>query len=237
MASNRLARFRVLALACLLGLGAFYAGTRLVTSRPSPPVHPLTGRQIAGIATDAGWLDRVSREKEEAPEQALQLIGIQPGMIVADVGAGTGYMTVRLARLVGSSGKVYANDLQPRMLRIIQEKARHDGLSNVEAVQGTETDARLPDEAIDLALLVDVYHELWHPEEMLRSIHRALKPGGALILIEYRKEDPRIPIAETHRMSVRDARAEVEAEGFTFDRVIPDLPRQHIIVFRKAVMP
>ena len=233
MASNRLARFRLLALACVLGLGAFYAGARLVTSRPSPPVHPLTGRQIAGIATDAGWLDRTSREKEEAPEQALQLIGIDEGLVVADVGAGTGYMTVRLARLVGPTGKVYANDIQPRMLQIIQEKARSEHLSNIEVVQGTETDARLPDEVIDLALLVDVYHELWHPREMLQSIRRALKPGGALILIEYRKEDPSIPIADTHRMSVQDAQFEVEAEGFRFDRLIPGLPRQHIMVFRK----
>ena len=238
MSSNRGARLRLLVVAGVLSLAAFYAGTRFVTSRASPPVHPLTGRQIAGIATDASWLDRASREKEEAPEQALGLIGIQQGMVVADVGAGTGYMTIRLARRVGPTGRVYANDLQPRMLQIVQDKARHDGLSNVEVVQGTDTDARLPDEAIDLALLVDVYHELWHPQEMLRSIRRALKPDGSLILIEYRKEDPSIPIADTHRMSVQDAQFEVEAEGFTFDRLIPGLPRQHIIVFRKpAALP
>ncbi len=230
-------RLRFLVVACLLALASFYAGARLVTTRPSPPVHPLTGRQIAGIATDTNWLDRTTREQEEAPEQALRLIGIQPGMVVADVGAGSGYMTTRLARLVGSTGKVYANDLQPGMLQIIQDKARFEHLSNVEVVQGTETDARLPDNAIDLALLVDVYHELWHPQEMLRSIRRSLKPNGELILVEYRKEDPRIPIADTHRMSVVGARIEVEAEGFTFDRLVPGLPRQHIIVFRKTASP
>jgi predicted methyltransferase len=226
-------RLRFIAVAALLTVASFYAGTRLVTRRPLPPVHPLTGRQIAGIATDSGWLDRVSREGEEAPDQALQLIGIHPGMVVADVGAGTGYMTTRLADLVGPTGRVYANDLQPKMLRIVQDKARARGLSNVEIVQGTETDAHLPDAAIDLALLVDVYHEMWHPQEMLRSIRRSLKAGGELVLVEYRGEDPTIPIAATHRMSVSDVRTEVQAEGFIFEEVIPGLPRQHLIIFRK----
>jgi len=206
----------------------------LLPRRQLPPVHPLTGRQIAGIATDANWLDRNSREQEEAPEQALQLIGIHAGMIVADVGAGTGYMTTRLATLVGPTGRVYTNDLQPNMLRITQDKARAAGLSNVEIVQGTETDARLPADAIDLALLVDVCHEMWHPQEMLRSIRRSLKPSGELVLIEYRKEDPTIPIADTHRMSVMDVRREVEPERFNFERLVPGLPRQHIIIFRKV---
>jgi predicted methyltransferase len=225
------ARFYIVAF--LLGLAAFYAGVRLVTTRPAPPVHPLTGRQIAGIATDARWLDRTTREQEEAPEQALALIGIRPGMVVADVGAGSGYMTTRLARLVGPSGKVYANDIQAAMLRIVRDKAETERLSNIEIVQGSEIDAHLPENAIDLALLVDVYHELWHPQEMLRSIRRSLKSGGQLVLVEYRKEDPTIPIAPTHRMSISDARTEVEAEGFAFDRLIKGLPRQHIIVFHK----
>ena len=226
-------RLRFVVVACLVGLASFYAGTHLLTTRPAPPRHPLTGRQIAGIATDTNWLDRGTREREEAPERALQLIGIQPGMVVADVGAGTGYMTIRLARLVGPTGKVYASDLQPGMLQITQNKARAEQLSNIVIVQGTDTDARLPDNAIDLALLVDVYHEMWHPQEMLRSLQRSLKPNGELVLVEYRKEDPSLPIAETHRMSVAEARTEVEAEGFTFDRIVPGLPRQHIIIFRR----
>jgi predicted methyltransferase len=230
---NDARRLRFGAAVCVLGLVAVYAGTHLVTTRPKPPRHPLTGRQIAGIATDASWLDRATREQEEAPLQALQLIGIQPGMVVADVGAGTGYMTTRLAALVGSAGRVYANDVQPGMLQIIQEKARAEHLSNVEVINGTDADARLPDNAIDLALLVDVYHEFWHPQEMLRSIRRSLKPNGKLVLVEYRKEDPSIPIADTHRMSIADVQTEVHAEGFTFDRLVPGLPRQHIIIFRK----
>ena len=225
-------RRRFLVLVGLLGLVAFYAGTRPITTQ-RPPVHPLTGRQIAGVATDTSWLDRATREHEEAPEQALALIGLRPGMVVADVGAGTGYMTTRLARLVGPGGKVFANDIQPAMLRIIQDKVQTEHLSNVVVVQGSEIDAHLPEDTIDLALLVDVYHELWHPQEMLRSLRRALRPDGELVLVEYRQEDPSIPIAPTHRMSVADVRTEVEAEGFRFDRLVPGLPRQHIIIFRK----
>jgi predicted methyltransferase len=226
-------RVRFVLLACLLGLASYYAGSHLVTTRPAAPLHPITGRQIAGIATDANWMDRTSREQEEKPEQALKLVGISPGMVVADVGAGSGYMTTRLARLVGPGGKVYANDIQPGLLRIIQSKAQTEHLSNVQVVQGSEIDAHLPENAIDVALLVDVYHEFWHPREMLRSIRRSLKLNGELVLVEYRKEDSSIPIADTHRMSVADVRAELEAEGFTFDRVVQGLPRQHVIVFRK----
>jgi len=226
-------RCRFILLAALAGLASLYAGVRLATVRQVPPVHPLTGRQIAGIATDAAWLDRGSREQEEAPEAALELIGIRRGMVIGDVGAGSGYMTMRMARMVGPGGTVFANDIQPGMLRIVQEKASREGLSNIRIVLGTDTDARLPDNALDLAILVDVYHELWHPQEMLRSIRRSLKAGGELVLVEYRKEDASIPIAPAHRMSIAEARAEVEAEGYTFDRVIPGLPRQHIIVFRR----
>ncbi len=181
---RRQVRFYVLL--ALLGLASFYAGTHFVTTTPSaPPVHPLTGRQIAGIATDASWMDRASREQEEAPEQALTLIGVRPGMVVADVGAGSGYMTTRLAPLVGPKGTVYANDIQLDLLRIIEQKAQREHLSNVEVVQGTETDVRIPENALDLALLVDVYHEFQHPQEMLRSIRRALKTTGELVLVEY----------------------------------------------------
>jgi SAM-dependent methyltransferase len=197
------------------------------------PTHPLTGRRVAGLATDANWLERSEREKEEQPERALELIGIEQGLVVADVGAGTGYMTVRLARCVGPVGKVYASDLQPQMLAILKDRARQQQLSNIELVQGALNDARLPAGAIDLALLVDVYHEFWRPQEMLQSIKRALKPGGRLVLLEYRKEDNTIPILYEHTMSVTEVRTEVEAEGFVFDRLIPELPRQHIVVFRK----
>jgi ubiquinone/menaquinone biosynthesis C-methylase UbiE len=225
-------RFRFAVVAILFGIVAFYAGTHFISRTPVAAVHPLTGRQIAGIATDAAWMERASREQEEQPDLALSLIGIEQGTTVADIGAGSGYMTTRLARLVGGAGTVYANDIQANLLRIIQQKANSDHLSNVQIVQGTQTETNLPEHAVDLALLVDVYHEFWYPQAMLRSLRHSLKPDGRLVLIEYRKEDPSIPIADTHRMSVADMRTEVRAEGFRFEQVIERLPRQHIIIFR-----
>ncbi len=199
--------------------------------------HPLTGRQIAPVmsADGAGWLDRPEREAEEAPEQALDALGIRAGMVVADVGAGTGYMSLRMARRVGPSGKVYANDLQPEMLQKLRAKSQLEKLSNVETVLGTESDPKLPPNTMDLVLLVDVYHEFSQPQTMLDKIRESLKPDGRLVLLEYRKEDPKVPIRPEHKMSVAEVRTEVEAEGYKLDQVIEKLPRQHIIIFRKAV--
>jgi ubiquinone/menaquinone biosynthesis C-methylase UbiE len=196
--------------------------------------HPLTGRQIAGVATDAEWLERAERQQEEEPDRALDLIGIDKGLVVADVGAGSGYITTRLARRVGPTGKVYANDLQPAMVARLRERVRREGLQNVEPVQGSEADANLPAAAIDLVIMVDVYHEMHQPQAMLQSLRRALKPGARLVLLEFRKEDPNVPIRLEHKMSVAEARTEITAEGFTFERVIGGLPWQHILVFRKA---
>jgi predicted methyltransferase len=226
--------FRYLPLFVFFSLTAFVGGVYLVTTRTAPAEHPLTGRQIAGIATDAAWMDRATRESEEQPERALDLIGIEPGSVVADVGAGSGYMTVRLSKRVGPSGTVLANDLQSTLLTTIRDKVRALGLTNVKTIQGTESDARLPEGGVDLALLFDVYHEFREPQLMLRSIRRALKPNGRLVVVEYRKEDASLPIAATHRMTVEDARTEIEAEGFAFDRLAPGLPRQHIIMFRRS---
>jgi ubiquinone/menaquinone biosynthesis C-methylase UbiE len=230
---SSLRRNALLLVAVILGLASLYVSFSLTTEAPPPRVHALTGREIAQVSSDARWLDRNTREQEEAPDMALALLGIQRGMVVADVGAGTGYMTMRLAPLVGSEGRVYATDIQPAMLDIIRRKADAAKLTNVVIVQGTDRETGLPPGAIDLVLLVDVYHELSNPEAMLDGIRRALKPGGGLVLIEYRKEDPGVPIASTHRMSVADARAEVEARGLQFERLVSDLPRQHVIVFRK----
>jgi SAM-dependent methyltransferase len=216
-----------IALGLLLSLTAQY-----IRAAQSPPKHPLTGRQIADVYTDAAWLDRPTREQEEQPDRALELIGIKPGMIVADVGAGSGFMTMRLARLVSPGGMVYANDLQPSMLQLLEQRASAQHVANVEFVQGTDKDVRLPAAAIDLALLVDVYHEFWYPQEMLRSIRGALRPNGQLVLLEYRKEDPKLPIHPDHKMSVSEVRTELEAEGLVFDRLLDGLPMQHILIFR-----
>jgi predicted methyltransferase len=196
-------------------------------------VHPLSGRRFALPMSVAGadWLDRAERVEEEGTDRALGLIGVQPGSTVADIGAGSGYYTVRLAKLVGASGRVYANDIQPGMLNLIRRRLSTERIRNVEVVLGTETDPGLPRGAIDLALLVDVYHEFSDPQVMLRRIREALKPGGRLVLLEYRAEDPAIPIRPEHKMTVAQAKLEVEAEGFVLASANGDLPWQHILTF------
>ena len=182
----------------------------------------------------ADWLDRPERQFEEQPDKALDSLGLKPGMIVADVGAGTGYMSLRMAERVGPVGKVYANDIQPEMLRLLRDNARDAHIGNVETVLGTESDPKLPAGRMDLVLLVDVYHEFSHPQRMLRKIHESLKPDGRLVLLEYRKEDPKIPIRPEHKMSVAEVKAELEPEGFVLAQVIETLPRQHILILTKA---
>ena len=199
-------------------------------------VHPVTGRRYAGVmsAEGAGWLVRPEREAEEAPDAALDAIGIAKGSTVADVGAGAGYMTWRMAQRTGPTGKVYANDIQPRMLEILRGNMGRRGLTNVVTVLGAVDDPKLPANALDLVLLADVYHEFSEPQKMLRGIRAALKPGGRLVLLEYRAEDPAIPIQPLHKMSVAQVKAELEPEGFAFDKALETLPRQHILIFRKT---
>lgn len=183
----------------------------------------------------ADWLERSERESEEHPEMALDAITVRPGMVVADVGAGTGYFTLRLARRVGPSGKVYATDIQPEMLSRLQDRLDAEHLTNVETVLGTQSDPKLPAGAIDLILMVDVYHELSQPQRMLDEIRKALKPDGRLVLIEYRKEDPTLQIRPEHKMSAFEVKTEVEAEGYRLVQVLRTLPRQSIFVFRKQL--
>lgn len=185
-------------------------------------------------AGGADWLDRSDRAMEEHPDQALDALAIQPGMTVADVGAGTGYFTLRLARRVGPSGKVYANDIQPEMLRILRQNAARAGLRNIQTVLGGESDPKLPAGALDLILLVDVYHEFSQPQKMLDHLRDDLKPDGRLVLLEYRKEDPNIPIRPEHKMSVAEVKTETEAEGLRLSQVIESLPRQHILILTRA---
>lgn len=197
--------------------------------------HPLTGRRIAPTMGMGGadWLERSERQNEEKPEEAIEAIGVKPGMVVADVGAGVGYFTTRLARKVGPKGRVYANDIQPEMLARLQDRLEAEHIANVETVLGTQSDPKLPAGKLDLILMVDVYHELSQPQRMLNHMKRALKPGGRLVLIEYRKEDPSIPIRPEHKMSAAEVKTEVEAEGYALTEVLRTLPRQSIFVFRK----
>jgi len=181
----------------------------------------------------AAWLERAERLEEEEPDVAIGRLNIPKGASVADIGAGSGYMTVRLSDRVGPTGTVYATDVQPQMLEILRRRLADKRITNVALVQGAVDDPRLPKASVDLELMVDVYHELSEPQAMLRGLRDALKPGGRLVLLEYRKEDPAIPIKFEHKMSVAEAKLEVEHEGFTLSKVDEVLPWQHILIFTK----
>ena len=205
----------------------------VLSSQAVTGTHPISGRQYArpmGLA-GAPWLDREERETEEAPARALTIMAVAPGSTVADIGAGSGYFTERLARLVGPAGRVYASDIQQGMLNLITRRVAREGLTNVTLVLGEPTDPRLPPKSVDLALMVDVYHELEDPQTVLRHVRDALKPGGRLVLIEYKGEDPTIPILPSHKMTVAQAKLEVEHEGFVLTTADSSLPRQHILIF------
>ena len=201
----------------------------------APGVHPVSGRRFAQVMGPGGadWLVRPERIEEEEPDKALDAIGIKPGQTVADLGAGVGYMTWRMAKRVGPQGTVYGQDIQPYMLEQLQKNMRERGITNVKTVLGGLTDPKLPAASLDLLLMVDVYHEFSEPQKMLRGIHEALKPGGRLVLIEYRGEDPSVPIRPEHKMTVKQVRAELEPEGFKFEKSLETLPRQHILIFRR----
>jgi tRNA A58 N-methylase Trm61 len=197
--------------------------------------HPVTGRQYAGTMGMAGapWLVRSERETEEHPDQALDELKIARGTTVADIGAGVGYMSWRLAERVGPTGKVYANDIQAPMLEQLRKNIEQRHLTNVETVLGEPDDPKLPQGRIDLVLMVDVYHEFSAPQKMLRHIRESLKQDGRMVLLEYRAEDPKVPILALHKMTVDQVKAEIEPEGFRLDKVIETLPRQHILIFRR----
>jgi ubiquinone/menaquinone biosynthesis C-methylase UbiE len=185
-----------------------------------------------GVA-GADWLERPERVREEQPDKALDYIGIAPGSAVADIGAGSGYFTTRLARRVGPTGKVYANDIQQGMLLLIADKVGRIGLKNVDLVLGTPDDPQLPANSLDLALMVDVYHELEFPREVLASLVRALKPDGRIVFVEYRAEDALVPIKSLHKMSEAQVKREAAQFPLDWERTVRTLPWQHAIVFRR----
>jgi SAM-dependent methyltransferase len=199
-------------------------------------VHPISGRRFAPVMgyQGADWLERAERDEEEAPDVALGVLKIAAGSTVADIGAGSGFITERLAVRVGPNGRVYANDVQPQMLQMLAARLARKKIANVTLVQGELDDPKLPAGAMDLEIMVDVYHEFSRPQAMLRQLRRALKPDGRMVLLEYRKEDPLIPIKPEHKMTIAEAKTEVEAEGFALSRVDESLPRQHILIFTVA---
>ena len=192
------------------------------------------GREIAQVMGHEGapWLDRPERSSEERTDLLIDLLDLAPDAAVADIGAGSGTLTFPIAARV-PRGRVYAVDIQPEMLALIEARAAREELGNVVTVLGAIDDTNLPPGAIDLILLVDSYHEFSHPDEMLRSMLAALKPGGRLVQVEYRGEDPAVPIKPLHKMTEAQARLEVEAAGFRWRATLGDLPRQHVLVFEK----
>ena len=195
------------------------------------------GREIARIMgwQGAEWLERAEREQEERTDLMLPELRLEPAMSVADIGAGTGYIARRMAKLVGPRGNVYAVDVQPEMIRMLAAMVKRENLPNIKPVLGAVADVRLAPDSIDLAIMVDVYHELERPYEVMASIVRALKAGGRLVFVEYKAEDPSIPIKPLHKMSVEQVKREAAAHSLEFERVDGKLPWQHIIVFRKVV--
>jgi ubiquinone/menaquinone biosynthesis C-methylase UbiE len=207
--------------------------------RPSPTtdITPKTykGRVIAPAMSyqGAGWLERRDRETTEQPEKVLDALTIKSGSTVADIGAGTGYFSLRLAQRVGPQGRVLATDIQPQMLAFLKDNMRAAGIHTIDLILSTPTDAKLPANTLDLALMVDVYHELAYPEETILQVHSALKSAGRLVLVEYRGEDASVPIKPEHKMTLAQVRAEIEPLGFQVQEVLEFLAYQRIIVFVK----
>lgn len=197
------------------------------------------GREIAQVMGHqaADWLDRPEREAEEAPSLLLRALKLKPGQAVADIGAGSGYLTFPMAKMVGPNGKAFAVEIQQEMLDIIQQRMDERGVSNIELVLGTEKDPKLPDNSVDLILMVDVYHEFSYPWEMTTAMVKALKPGGRLVFVEYRGEDPNVPIKLLHKMTEKQVRYEMSIHPIKWVETIRVLPRQHIIIFRKPAAP
>ncbi len=192
------------------------------------------GREISHVMGHLGsdWLERQEREKEEQVSQALKNMNLKPDEVIADIGAGSGYYSFRMAKSV-PQGQVLAVDLQPEMLDIMRQKIKKNKVKNVELIQGQEMNPNLAKHSVDMVLMVDVYHELSYPKEMMQQIVTALKPGGRFILLEYRMEDPKVPIKRLHKMSLAQAVKEMKVVGLQLKENIGNLPWQHFMVFVK----
>lgn len=193
------------------------------------------GREIAGVMSwhGAGWLERPQRQSEERPDLLMQALSPKAGIVVADIGAGSGYYSRLFAKQIGPSGQVFAVEVQPEMLDILKKQTAGTGIKNIKPVLATETDCRLPPNSVDLALMVDVYHELLYPVELMQSLARAMKPGGQIAIVEYRAEDPAVPIRALHKMSETQIRKEAALHGLVWVKTLSNLPWQHVVILRK----
>jgi ubiquinone/menaquinone biosynthesis C-methylase UbiE len=193
------------------------------------------GREIAAVMgwQGAAWLERGEREREERTDLLLAALALRPGMVVADIGAGTGSLSRRMAPAVTPGGKIWAVDVQPEMISLLQASARNSGLTQIEARLSSVDDVKLPAASVDLAIMVDVYHELAYPYEVMASVLKALKPGGRVVFVEYKAEDPRVPIKPLHKMSEAQIKREAAVFPLEWERTVSTLPWQHVVVFRK----
>lgn len=197
------------------------------------------GREIAQVMGPGGipWLDRPEREDEERPADVIDALRLRGGEVVADLGAGSGYFTFRIAPKVGKTGKVLAVEIQDEMIATLQRRMTKQKITNVEVVKGTESDPHLPVNGVDVVLMVDVYHELAYPFEVMTQVCKSLKRDGRLVFVEYRKEDPKVPIKEVHKMSVEQLEKEMKAVGLGRVATVETLPFQHIVIFEKLKKP
>jgi len=220
-----------------------------LTPKPEPPRYEFRlqhdpdgtgkfylGREIALVMGHqaADWLERPEREQEEQPTKLLQALKLKPGEVVADIGAGTGYYSRRMAGLVGEKGLVYAVDIQQEMLDLLTNKMAELKIKNIKPILGTISDPKLSESSVDLILMVDVYHEFDHPHEMVTAMCRALKPGGRMVFVEFRGEDPEVPIKVVHKMTEAQVRKEMAIQPLQWVETSEILPRQHIIVFART---
>jgi precorrin-6B methylase 2 len=192
-------------------------------------------REISAVMgwQGAAWLERNKREREERTDLLLEALALQPGMVIADIGAGTGYLSRRMAPLVMPGGKIIALDLQPEKVNILQTGVNRSGLKQIVVKLGAIDDIKLPKNSIDMAIMVDVYHELAFPYEVMSSIMLALKPRGRLVFVEYKAEDIRVPIKPLHKMSEAQIKREAGVFPLDWERTVSTLPWQHVVVFRK----
>jgi precorrin-6B methylase 2 len=234
--------WRRILLACLLASSVALAQPAAFAQRYSPAPASADGigkrymgREIAAVMgwQGAAWLEREEREREERTDLLLAALALRPGMVVADIGAGTGYLSRRMAPTVMPGGKVWAVDVQPEMIKLLQASARKSGLTQIEARLSAVDDVKLPEASVDLAIMVDVYHELAYPYEVMASLLKALKPGGRVVFVEYKAEDPRVPIKPLHKMSEAQIKREAAVFPLEWESTVSTLPWQHVVVFRK----
>lgn len=199
------------------------------------------GRELAQVMSFHGapWLERPEREEEERLSTLVDVLKLQPGQSVCDLGAGSGVITLMMAARVGDQGKVFAVDIQQEMLDLLADKTNRLGFKQVELVLGTEKNPKLAPASLDLLLMVDVYHEFAFPYEMMAEIAKAMKPGGRVVFVEYRREDPQVPIKLVHKMTEAQVKKEMSPPefGLKWKETVGTLPRQHVIVFEKSAKP